>query len=112
MNWILSLMAQVQQEPPAFFSFLPIILMFLVFYFILIRPQKRRQKEHEHMIQNLNKNDEVVTSGGIHGTVVGLKDGSVVLRVADNVKIEVERHAITKVQKSRSEGQEMSQTRS
>ena len=77
--------------------------MFLVFYFILIRPQKKQQAQHEQMIKNLNKNDEVVTSGGIHGTVVGLKEGSILLRIAENVKIEVDRSAIAKVQKSRVE---------
>jgi len=93
----------MNQGPPPIFSFLPILLMFLVFYFILIRPQKKQQAQHEQMIKNLNKNDEVVTSGGIHGTVVGLKEGSILLRIAENVKIEVDRSAIAKVQKSRVE---------
>ena len=99
-------LAQARQEPPVLLSFFPIFLMFLIFYFILIRPQRRRQKEHEATIQNLKKNDEVVTGGGIYGTVVGLKEKSVLLRVADNVKIEVERSAIARVEKSRSESSE------
>ncbi|MFH1857316.1 MAG: preprotein translocase subunit YajC [Candidatus Omnitrophota bacterium] len=103
MNLPFSMLAQVGQEPPAFLSLLPIALMFLIFYFLLIRPQRRRQSKHETMIRNLNKNDEVVTSGGIHGTVVGLKEGSVTLRIAENVKIEVERSAVARVEKSRSE---------
>ena len=80
--------------------------MFLVFYFILIRPQQKQKTEHEQMIKHLNKNDEVVTNGGIYGTVVGLKEGSVLLRIAENVKIEVERSAIARVQKSRTDEQE------
>ncbi|MBI4436802.1 MAG: preprotein translocase subunit YajC [Candidatus Omnitrophica bacterium] len=95
----------MNQGPSPLFSFFPILLMFLVFYFLLIRPQQKQQARHQEMIKNLSKNDEVVTSGGIHGTVVGLKEESVLLRVAENVKIEVERSAITKVQKSRTEEQ-------
>jgi len=111
MNNILGLLGQVQQEaPPAFVSFFPIILMFLIFYFILIRPQKKRQMEHEKVIQNLSKNDEVVTGGGLHGTVVGLKEKSVLLRIAENVKVEVERSAISRVEKSRSEAEKESVT--
>lgn len=108
MNTILfSLVAQAGREVPPLLSFFPIFLVFLVFYLILIRPQRKQQKEREQMIQNLNKNDEVVTVGGLHGTVVGLKDKSVLLRIAENVKVEVERSAIAKVQKSRSPEQEV-----
>lgn len=96
----------MNSQPPPFLSFLPFILMFLVFYFILIRPQQKQQKQHEALIKNLGKNDEVITSGGIHGTVVGLKETSIVLRVAENVKIEVERSAVSKVEKSRSSEEE------
>lgn len=103
MKSLISLMAQVNGSPPAMLSFLPFLLMFFVFYFILIRPQQRQQKKREAMIRNLGKNDEVVTSGGIHGTVVGVKEKSVLLRIAENVKIEVDRSAIAKVEKSRSE---------
>ncbi len=96
----LILLAQARQEPPAVLSFFPIILMFLIFYFILIRPQRKRQSEHDKMIQNLKKNDEVVTGGGLHGTVVGLKEKSVLLRIAEDVKVEVERNAIARLEKS------------
>ena len=96
-----SLIGAVGQEPPALLSFMPFVLMFLVFYFVLIRPQQNQQKQHEALIGNLAKNDEVVTVGGIHGTVVGLKDKSVLLRIAENVKIEVDRSAIVKIEKSR-----------
>lgn len=106
MNIVLGLVAQ-GQDPPPFLSILPIVLMFLVFYFILIRPQRRQQVQHEEMIRNLGKNDEVVTSGGLHGTVVGLKEKSVLLRIAENVKVEVDRSAIAKVEKSRSEEQSL-----
>ncbi len=81
-------------------NFLPLIFIFIIFYFLLIRPQKTKDKEHQKMLQNLNKNDEVVTSGGIHGTVVNVKDKSVILRVDDNVKIEVEKNCIAYVKKN------------
>lgn len=76
-------------------GFMPIILIFLIFYFLLIRPQQRQRKAHEEMISKLKKGDQVVTSGGINGVVVGLKDKTVVLKVDEGVKIEVQRSAIS-----------------
>jgi len=104
MNVLFNTLLEVTQGgPPPFLSIVPFVLMFLVFYFILIRPQRKQQSEHEATIKNLNKNDEVVTTGGIHGTVVGLKEKSVLLRIAENVKVEVDRSAIARVEKSRPE---------
>ncbi|MBD3379970.1 MAG: preprotein translocase subunit YajC [Candidatus Omnitrophica bacterium] len=85
-------------------SLLPIALIFIIFYFLLIRPQKKAQKEHADMIQALKKNDEVVTSGGIHGTIVNIQEGAVTLRVDDNTRIKVQRSSISKVKKSREDG--------
>ena len=82
-------------------SLMPIIIIFVIFYFLLIRPQKKSQEEHKKLISGLKKNDEVITSGGIHGTIVNVKDGSVVLRIDDNVKIEVQKNAIGTLKKSR-----------
>ena len=76
-------------------NLLPIILIFVVFYFLLIRPQKKSQEDHKKMIAALKKNDEVVTSGGIHGVIVSVKDTTVMLKVDDNVKIEVQKPSIT-----------------
>jgi len=76
---------------PLMSNFLFLGLMVLVFYFFIIRPQQKRAKEHKELLANLSKGDRVVTSGGIFGTVVGLKDNVVVLRVDENVKIEVMR---------------------
>ena len=84
-----------------FHFIIQILLMFVIFYIFLIRPQQKRQRQHEEMVKNLAKNDEVITSGGIHGTVVALKEKSILLRIAEDVKIEVERSAITQVLKSR-----------
>ncbi|MEW6100906.1 MAG: preprotein translocase subunit YajC, partial [Candidatus Omnitrophota bacterium] len=64
---------------------------------LLIRPQKQKEKEHQKTLANLAKNDEVVTSGGMHGTVVNVKEKTVILRVDENVKIEVEKNCIAHV---------------
>ncbi|ADG05727.1 preprotein translocase subunit YajC [Kyrpidia spormannii] len=76
---------------------LSIIVMFAIFYFLLIRPQQKRQKERQAMLSKLQKGDKVVTIGGIHGTVVDLTDDQVTLRVAETTKIVFERSAISSV---------------
>lgn len=76
---------------------IPYALIFLVFWFLVIKPQKDKQKEHANRIKNLKKNDEVATSAGIHGTVVLVKDTTVVVRVDDNVKIEFDKESIARV---------------
>ena len=81
-------------------AFLPLILMFVIFYFLLIRPQQKRQKEHQQMLRELKKGDRIITSGGLIGTVVGLKDDEVVLRVGDqDTKVECLKSAITTIKK-------------
>ena len=80
-------------------NLLPLILIFVVFYFLLIRPQKSKEKEHTKLLANLNKNDEVVTTGGIHGTIVNVKDKTIVLRIDENVKIELEKGCVSYVKK-------------
>jgi len=64
---------------------------FAIFYFLLIRPQRKQQKEHEEMVENLQKGDEVVTLGGIIGTIIHLDDDRFVLKTSDDTRIEVER---------------------
>lgn len=77
----------------------PLIFIFVIFYFLLIRPQKTKEKEHQKMLKVLNKNDEVVTSSGIHGTIVNVKDKTIVLRIDDNVKVEIEKNCIAYLKK-------------
>lgn len=72
----------------------PLLLIFVIFYFLIIRPQKAKDKEHKGMIAGLKKNDEVVTTSGIHATVVNVKDKTVTLRIDDNVKIELEKNSV------------------
>ena len=76
-------------------SFLPLIILFAVFYFLLIRPQSKRAKEHKNMVANLAKGDEVVTNGGILGTITDLDDNYATLKIADNVEIKVQRPSIS-----------------
>lgn len=83
--------------PGQLLSFLPLILIFVVFYFLLIRPQQKKAKQHQEMLGKLKKNDEVMTSGGIYGKVVTLADNVVTLEVAPNVRIRVNRPQISAV---------------
>jgi len=79
-------------------GFLPLILMFLVFYFLLIRPQTKRQKQAEQMRGALKKGDHVITSGGIHGVVEGIKDNDILLiKTAQDTKLHVSRSAVATV---------------
>ena len=72
-------------------------------YFVLLRPQMKRQKEAEKLIQSVKTGDRVLAAGGIYGTVANLKDGIVILKVADNVKVEVLRSSIMAVEKAAEE---------
>jgi|SRR5580658_9662681 preprotein translocase subunit YajC len=77
---------------------IPIALMMLIFYFLLILPAQRRQKKTTQMLQMLKNGDKVITNGGIYGTIVGLEDEAVQLRIADQVKIKLSRSAIVGLQ--------------
>ena len=88
-------------EPSPFLQFLPLVFLFVVFYFLILRPQQKKQKEHAEMLKKLDKNDEVITSGGVHATVVSVGEKTIILRIADNVKIEIEKSSIQTVKKSR-----------
>lgn len=72
-------------------ALIPLVLMFVIFYFLLIRPQQKRAKEHRDVLQNLKKGDFIVTNGGLYGRVVGLTDQVVTLEVAENVRVKVAR---------------------
>jgi preprotein translocase subunit YajC len=70
---------------------------FLIFYFMIIRPQQKRAKEREKMLSNMQKGDKVITSGGLHGTIAGLDEKTVLLQVGDNIKMKFEKSAIASV---------------
>jgi preprotein translocase subunit YajC len=83
--------------PSQLFSFLPLVLVFVIFYFLLIRPQQKKAKDHRDMIARLKKNDEVMTSGGIYGKVVALTEEVVTLEVAPNVRLRVHRPQVSTI---------------
>jgi len=78
-------------------SMLPLLLMFVVLYFVMIRPQMKRQKEHKAMIDALAKGDEVATAGGLLGKVANLDDGQIGLEIASGVVVQLQRHAVVQV---------------
>jgi len=94
---------QQAQAPSGIISFLPLIFILGIFYLIVFLPARRRQKKLQDMVDNLKVGDKVVTSGGIYGTIVGFKDDRLQLRIAENVKVELSRNAITALQGSETE---------
>jgi preprotein translocase subunit YajC len=79
--------------------FLPFIFIFIIMYFVMIRPQKKRQQQQQSLIASLKSGDRVVTNAGIHGLISNVKETTVLVKVADNVKIEIDKSAITNVLK-------------
>ena len=97
------LQQQTQAPGGGIISFLPLILILGIFYLIVFLPARRRQKKLQDMIDNLKAGDKVITSGGVYGTIVGFKDDRIQLRIAENVKIELSRNAVTALQGSEPE---------
>lgn len=103
---LLSILAQAQAASPAagsanpIASFIPLILIFIIMYFLLFRPQMKRQKDQQRLVAAIKTGDRVVTASGIHGLISNVKDTTVILKIADNVKIEVEKSAVGSVLKS------------
>ncbi len=86
-------------------NFLPIIAIGLVFYFLVLAPASKQRKKQQEMLSTLKKGDQVLTSGGIYGTIQGVEPDAVYLRIADNVKVKVARSAISGVVTGESESQ-------
>lgn len=98
MNALIALMAADASAQGSMVTILvTFVLIILIFYFLIIRPQKKRDKEAKAMIDSLKKGDKVVTIGGIHGTVVAVKDNTVVVKVDDSARIEFSKSAISTV---------------
>lgn len=72
---------------------------FAIFYFMIIRPQQKRAKEREKLLSNIEKGDKIITSGGVHATIVGIEEKSVLIEIAPNVKVKIERSAVGSVVK-------------
>jgi preprotein translocase subunit YajC len=90
--------------PSPFVSFTPILVVCAILYFLVIRPQQKQAKEHKRMVDTLKPGDRVLTQGGIFGSVVNLKGNTVVVKIAENVKVEVTRSAISQVIKETANG--------
>jgi preprotein translocase subunit YajC len=80
-------------------SFLPIIFIFVIFYFLLIRPQQKQRKEHQNLLANIKVGDNILTSGGIYGRITGIKDDKVTVEISDKVRVKVSRGHIAGVVK-------------
>ena len=94
---IFSAYAQDAAQPGGLMSFLPLIIIFVIFYFLLIRPQMKRAKEHKKLVSELGNGDEVVTNGGLLGRITKVGESFVTVELADNVQIQVQRHAISSI---------------
>jgi len=79
------------QGAGGFSAFIPLILMFVIFYFLLIRPQQKRTKQHREMINNIKPGDRIVTGGGIHGRVTAVSDATLTVEIADKVRVKLNR---------------------
>lgn len=88
------------QGASGFTSLIPIILMFVIFYFLLIRPQQKKAKEHREMVGHLKKGDRIITSGGLHGRVTAVGDATITLEIADRVRVKIARGNVAQVQSS------------
>ena len=89
-----------QQQGGFLWLMIPYALIFVVFYFLMIRPTRQRQKEHSQLLAALKPGDRVVCAGGIHATVVGVTDATVQVRIADQVRVDVEKASITTVKRT------------
>lgn len=94
---------QQVQQPSGLIQFLPLAFILVIFYLIVFLPARRRQKKLDEMIRNLKSGDKVITNSGIYGTILGFKDDRIQLRVAENVKIEMSRNAVSALQKPEEE---------
>ncbi len=95
--FIASAHAQDAAQPGGLMSFLPLIIIFVIFYFLLIRPQMKRAKEHKKMVSELKNGDEVVTSGGVLGRIVEAGEQFLTLEVADGVNLKIQRNTVAAV---------------
>ena len=89
-----------------FFQFIPLVLILGVFWFLIIRPQQKKQKQHLNMVDSLRKGDKVVTNGGIFGTIVKVGDDRITLEIASKVQIQIERQQVARMDKKIAESKE------
>ena len=100
------------QGAGGFSGFIPLILMFVIFYFLLIRPQQKKTKEHSEMISRLKKGDRIITSGGLHGRITGVSDTTATVEIADKVRVKIARSNVSHVIQSSSPAQSTKDSKS
>jgi len=100
-NFGMLVFAAADTQAPTWVNFIPFVVLLVMFYFLLIRPQQKKMKEHQALVSAVKSGDKVVAAGGIHGSVTNVKDTTVVLKVSEQVKIEVEKASITLVSKEK-----------
>jgi preprotein translocase subunit YajC len=98
--------AEAPSGPAAIVNFLPLVAIIAIFYFLIIRPQNKKQKETQKMLSALKKGDRIVTIGGIHGTIQSVKESTVIVRVDDTTKLEFSRSAVSSVESQAREEKE------
>jgi len=92
-----------QAQGGGIMGFLPLILIFVIFYFLMIRPQQKKAKEHKAMLDNLKKGDKIITSGGIYGLIEEVRPNSVTIKAGENVKIKIGKGYVAGLQTSEDE---------
>ena len=100
MSTLFFILAQAGAQGPAasWISFVPMLLILVVFYFLIVAPMRKRQKELGQLVDKLQKGDKVVTNGGLHGEVAGVEGAVVLVKIADQVKVKVSKSAIAQVE--------------
>ena len=93
------------QGTGGFSAFVPLILMFVVFYFLLIRPQQKKTKEHREMITHLKKGDRIVTSGGLHGRITAVSETTMTVEIAEKVRVKISRGNVAQLAQPSSQSQ-------
>jgi preprotein translocase subunit YajC len=94
---ILAQATAAEGSAPTWVNFLPFVILLVMFYFLLIRPQQKKMKAHQALVSAVKSGDKVVAAGGVHGTVTNVKDATIILKVSEQVKIEVEKASISLV---------------
>lgn len=97
--------AGAAQGAGGFSAFVPLIAMFAIFYFLLIRPQQKKSKEHREMVNNIKKGDRIITSGGIHGRVTAVSEAIMTVEIADKVRIKLARGNVSALARSAPQAQ-------
>lgn len=89
--------APAAQGSGGFSAFIPLIAMFVIFYFLLIRPQQKKSKEHREMLGRLKKDDRIITSGGLHGRITAVDETTLTVEIADKVRVKIARGNVAQV---------------